>query len=341
LIESELGARQEIWDDELWRRGGVMDRTMIACALLLLGYNPAASLHPPTEPVLTTVRDIERKREIPVKIYRSSVGGRQPLVLFSHGLGGSREGSSYLGTHLSSRGYTMIALQHPGSDESVWRGKPPREVMGAMRDAANGRNLLERVADVRAVLDWASQADSQPGRWQGAFDLGRVGMSGHSFGAHTTQAVGGQAFPGRGQVLTDSRVTAAIAYSPSPPSVGSPKEAFGKVSIPWLLMTGTKDDSPIGDTKPEDRLNVFPHLSGISCGQLVLDEGSHMAFTDRAPGRRDTARNPAHHKAIAAVSAAFWDAHLKGRSEAKEWLASEGVRGVLSAKDQFVYKSVP
>ena len=42
-------------------------------------------------------------------------------------------------------------------------------------------------------------------------------MSGHSFGAVTTEAVSGEALPAGGQRFTDARITAAIAFSPSSP----------------------------------------------------------------------------------------------------------------------------
>jgi predicted dienelactone hydrolase len=35
--------------------------------------------------------DAKRKRTVPVKIYLTEAGGPRPVVLFSHGLGGSRE----------------------------------------------------------------------------------------------------------------------------------------------------------------------------------------------------------------------------------------------------------
>lgn len=41
-------------------------------------------------------------------------------------LGGSRHCSSYLGEHWSARGYVAVFLQHPGSDELVWKGDDVR-----------------------------------------------------------------------------------------------------------------------------------------------------------------------------------------------------------------------
>ena len=35
--------------------------------------------------------------------------------------------------------------------------------------------------------------------------------------------------------------------SPSSPKLGTPESAFGKVTLPWMLMTGTKDIAVIGN----------------------------------------------------------------------------------------------
>ena len=45
------------------------------------------------------VKDSKREREIPIRVYLPPGGESSPVVLFSHGLGGSREGSPFLGKH--------------------------------------------------------------------------------------------------------------------------------------------------------------------------------------------------------------------------------------------------
>src|SRR5689334_10887401 len=73
------------------------------------------------------VKDEKRKRELPVLVYLPAAKSPAPVVLFSHGLGGSRAGPAYLGKHWASRGYVAVFLQHPGSDESVWKPLKPAE----------------------------------------------------------------------------------------------------------------------------------------------------------------------------------------------------------------------
>lgn len=299
-------------------------------------YNPLAISSSAVKTVDLTVHDSARDRDIPIRIYLPTNTAPVPVVLFSHGLGGNRENSPYLGEHWARRGYIGIFLQHPGSDDSVWKGQPPRKIMPAMNRAASGENLALRVKDVSAVLDqlalWnADKTHALAGR----MDLKMIGMSGHSFGAVTTQAVSGQNSPIGGQKSTDARIKAAIAFSPSAPRAGSSAKAFGNVKIPWLLMTGTKDVSPIGGISLADRLEVYPNLKGAPKYEVVLNNAEHSAFTDRAlPGEKET-RNPNHHRLILALSTAFWDANLKNDVAAKAWLDGDGPRSVMEAEDRW------
>ncbi len=167
----------------------------------------------------------------------------------------------------------------------------------------------------------------------------RIGMSGHSFGAVTTQGVSGQAFMGRTR-STDPRIKAAVIFSPSSPRAGSPQRAFGNVKLPWLLMTGTNDTAPIGNVDVDNRLSVFPALPADGKKfELVLHEAEHGAFTDREiPGER-AKRNPNHHAAILAISTAFWDTYLKSDVQANALLMSqEKIRSLLEPRDRWQQK---
>ena len=279
-----------------------------------LSYDPLSrSVRFTPETLDLTVHDAKRKRDIPIRVYLPSEKSPVPVVLFSHGLGGSREGSAYLGNHWAGCGYVAVFLQHPGSDTSVWKDKPARQRIAAMRKAANAPNYLLRVKDVPAVLDKLQQWKRDNGHvLAGRMNLHSVGMSGHSFGGVTTQALSGQRTARGGSVFADARIDAAVVMSPSSPRRGAPQAAFGKVAIPWLLMTGTKDMTPIGSADMESRLAVFSALPPGDKYELVLHEAEHSAFTDRyLPGGREP-RNSNHHRAIFALTTAFRDTYLRG-----------------------------
>src|SRR5215203_5699790 len=85
-------------------------------------YDPMAVKDAAPEVKDIEVKDEKRSRVIPLRVYLPpNQKEPAPIVLFSHGLGGSREGSKFLGLHWAKRGYACVFLQHPGSDTSVWQ----------------------------------------------------------------------------------------------------------------------------------------------------------------------------------------------------------------------------
>ena len=326
-------------------------RLLFICSLLLMisASVMTSPIDAPYDPLLVdkyqpvqqdlTVTDEKRSREIPIRVYLPKEKTPAPVVLFSHGLGGSREGSAYLGNHWGARGYVAVFLQHPGSDDSVWKDKPPAQRLAAMRAAADLENFVLRVDDVRAVLDQLDRWNQAPGNpLSGRLDMKRIGMSGHSFGAVTTQAVSGQRFV-RGTDLSDSRIKAAVIMSPSGPRRGGVATlAFGSVSIPWMLLTGTRDTAPIGDADMASRLSVFPALPAGGKYELVLHNAEHSAFTERALPGDSQPRNPNHHRSILALTTAFWDAYLRDDANARKWLDGDGPRKILDKEDRWQRK---
>jgi len=309
---------------------------------LIAGDYDPLSVDPSLQPAYLdlTANDIARNRDIPLRVYLPTNGAPAPVILFSHGLGGSRAGSAFLDRHWAARGYVAVFLQHPGSDDSVWKNQPVRDRMAAMKRAASLENSLRRVQDVPAVLDQLTNWNAEPGHLlAGRLDLKRIGMAGHSFGAVTTEAVSGETFPLAGQKFTDRRIKAALVLSPSSPRNSSADRAFGQVRIPWMLMTGTRDLAPIGDADMKSRLAVYPALRGAPKYELVLHNAEHSVFTDRAlPGDREP-RNPNHHRVILALSTAFWDAYLRGDAQALAWLDGPRPRSVMQADDQWQWSA--
>ncbi|HJO12371.1 MAG: hypothetical protein QGG67_06610 [Gammaproteobacteria bacterium] len=283
----------------------------------------------------TMVSDEGREREIPVFIYLPQSKTPRPVILFSHGLGGSRFAATYLGEHWVRRGFVGVFMQHPGSDRSILDGVPGSQILAVMTEAASSANTVARIEDVSAVLDrleaWNEDAQSP---LHGRLDLEHVGMSGHSYGARTTQLVSGQnsgAFN-----VQEPRIDAALILSPSAPD--NTEAAFGAVELPWLLMTGTKDTAIIGDTTLEDRVAVYPALPPGGKYELVLFNGEHHAFSDGNLNASQSPRNPAHHPLIMALSTAFWEAWLLGYDGARRWPDGESARAMLQEGDSWQFK---
>ncbi|MBK8191218.1 MAG: hypothetical protein IPK79_12310 [Vampirovibrionales bacterium] len=62
-------------------------------------------------------------RAIKTRLYLPASQGDRPapLVVLSHGLGGSEKTLEYLAEHLTSQGYAVVAMNHPGSDVQAVR----------------------------------------------------------------------------------------------------------------------------------------------------------------------------------------------------------------------------
>tara|TARA_R110002111_G_scaffold255157_1_gene321224 strand:- start:12739 stop:13740 length:1002 start_codon:yes stop_codon:yes gene_type:complete len=292
------------------------------------------------DPVDITIQDPGRQRDIPLRIFLPEQKQAAPVVLFSHGLGGSRNGSQYLGEHWSARGYVVVYLQHHGSDETVWKDAPARERLKALQGATTLQNSIDRYQDVSAVLDQLAgwNADAKH-RFHQQFDLNRIGMSGHSFGAVTTQGVSGQSWRLIGKRYTDPRIKAAVMFSPSTQARSQPEQSFGEVSIPWMLLTGTKDTSPINATTVEDRRQVYQGLPDtIDKYELVLFDAQHSAFSDGRQRLGVPHRNPQHHPVILGVTTAFWDTYLKQNQDAGKWLQGKPCRQLIAPRDEWQFQ---
>jgi Platelet-activating factor acetylhydrolase, isoform II len=125
---------------------------------------------------------------------------RFPLILFSHGVGGSIFGYTALLESLVSRGYVIAAIQHPGTADVVVfpdgrlmqqfndtppPGLTPEQGMKRMMDQV-GKGIEVGAADERFVLDRISQLSSASQKQfslAARLDLMHVIMMGHSAGA--------------------------------------------------------------------------------------------------------------------------------------------------------------
>ncbi|WP_374563311.1 alpha/beta hydrolase family protein [Ideonella sp.] len=237
--------------------------------------------------------DTARQRQVPVRLYwpqrpPSATGSPVPLVVFSHGIGGSRQGYSYLGRHLASRGWACLHVQHVGSDRALWFGNP-FSLVDRLRSAAQESEAIHRVQDLRFALDrLLDPALQHPlvGRVAEAVDAQRIVAAGHSYGANTTLlAVGARVARGeRVYDFHDPRFRAAILLS-VPPFYGERDLAgiLAPVKLPTLHITSNDDVILIPGYRSgvEDRLAIYDAVPDARKALVVFGHGSHSIFTDR------------------------------------------------------------
>ncbi|MGU3362292.1 alpha/beta hydrolase family protein [Methylobacterium sp. M6A4_1b] len=142
--------------------------------------------------------DPSRDRAVPARLYwpaASDIKGPVPLIVFSHGLGGTRKGYSYLGEGWSARGTASLHIQHIGSDQTLWEGNPIL-LLDRLDSAADEQEAIERTRDVTFGLDRLLSLDNP---FHTAIDRKRIIAAGHSYGANTTLILTGA------QVIRDGK----------------------------------------------------------------------------------------------------------------------------------------
>ena len=224
-----------------------------------------------------------------------AAGPRHPLILLSHGFGGTASDLAWLGAALAAHGFIVVAVNHPGNN-------------GLEDYTVEGYSLMWlRATDLSAVID-ALLDDKAFGS---QIDPARIGAAGHSFGGYTVIAVAGgvtdpariQAFcrspaadalcaPGpnvldlrqkslvrlnsdpdfrqryskAGNSYRDERVRAVFAMAPGLGPAFIP-ESLGKIPIPVAIVTGSADEivppasgaEALGKAIPHATLKLFPH----------------------------------------------------------------------------------
>jgi predicted dienelactone hydrolase len=292
--------------------------------------------------------DVARNRDVPAKIYFPKEGaGPFPIIIFSHGLGGSRDGYEYLGKHWAGCGYVSVHLQHLGSDDSIWKDVPAADRTRSVQKAAmNISNALNRPPDVQFAIDQVEKLNADgTAPLKGRLDLKSIAVAGHSFGGYTTLAIAGQTFMlplNATKRYDEPRIKAAIQMSAPAPALRRDLDtAYGSITIPVMHMTGTKDFLEIlPQTTAADRRIPFDHMSHAETCLVIFNDGDHMIFSGRgrvgAPEK--LAQDEAFQKLICAGTTAFWDAYLKGSNAAKHWLLDGDYAKLLGAQATFEKK---
>jgi predicted dienelactone hydrolase len=293
-----------------------------AAATLGVAVVPKSSAQDSINVVNFEWQDASRNRDVPVRLYlpdiTATVTAPVPLIVFSHGLGGSRNGYQYLGRFWASQGYASLHVQHIGSDNSLWRGNPLGLTM-RLASAAQDSEAMARAKDVSFALTELLAMPSMVGR----LDANRIVAAGHSYGANTTMLLSGALVPGKGENgqalnLRDPRIKAAMILS-APPfyGYGNPAAILGSIALPTLHITATGDEImvPGYGSGFEDRVNVFNAMGDARKTLVVFTGGSHSIFTDRS-NTGGAELNPKVKAATQALSLAFLKQTLGGEANA-------------------------
>jgi len=270
---------------------------------------PAIIWYPAAQNVAEAARDIGPPghpvflgQAVAVDAQPSPTPARYPLLLLSHGTGGSADSLEWLGTALAAAGYMVVGVNHPGNN--------------ALEPLTREGFLLwwERTTDLSEALD-GILADPVLGPH---IDQSRIAAVGFSLGGYTVLELAGaktnlqafdnfchspaadtachppemaqiendagpQALPSAettaslaraGESYRDKRVKAVFAIAPA---LGEAFDAasFADIEIPVWLIGGTSDDTVPVETNIKRIAGLMP-----KAGITLLPGASHYTFLD-------------------------------------------------------------
>jgi predicted dienelactone hydrolase len=288
--------------------------------------------------------------------------GGWPLVIFSHGLGGSGPSTfNDLTKHWASHGYVVMLPTHADSIGLKLRnGEPAPDITNANDRMTAARNLKisERTADVRLILDQLDEVAKQVPALTSADKKANINpkqivMAGHSAGAYTTQVLIGVKARGRGvgaksnfitEDLGDKRFCAGMIVSgQGTTSMAFTEDSWKELKVPTLVLAGSLDTSPPGTGRetPESRQHPFTLATGTAKGGqpsylLFIEGATHGSYagksTSRVLGEEPTTDVKKIQDAVASATLAFLDAHARHDADAKKYLESDKMKDVIPGK---------
>jgi predicted dienelactone hydrolase len=294
-------------------------------------YKLAEGPHAVTEVPDIVLHDAKRDKDLHVRIFYPKEPGSYPVIVFSHGAGGSQSCCEALTRHWATHGYVTIQPTH--DDSTLQRrnnGDEGINFLKAVSEALKKPALWQsRPQDISFVLDSLPVLQKRIPSLAGKIDREHIGVGGHSMGAFTADAIAGALvdLPGHPATnFTDPRVRAVLLLSPQGPGeFGLTDHSWDHLTLPLLSMTGSLDlgagnqgpewkKIPFERSQPGAKYHVFiqgaNHMSFINAKTLLP---SHASEGDSILGYTN------------AASLAFWDAYLKADSAAKNYLESDAL----------------
>jgi len=131
--------------------------------------------------------DQKRKRSLTTDLYLPINHKNAPVMIISHGFGSARDDFAYLAQHLTSHGFAVAVIQHPGSD----RQQLESYLQGTAKDILQVNDFIDRPQDISFLIDQLESPEKISPDIQGRLNLKQIGVIGHSFGGYTGLALAG------------------------------------------------------------------------------------------------------------------------------------------------------
>lgn len=295
------------------------------------------------------LKDPARNRDIEVRFrYPRTSGDGQtfPLVIISHGAGGSSDAFHDLADLIASHGYIVASPNHSDSIRLRRRqgeqiGDPVKEI----EKLAEKVDPADRLADVRLILnslDYVADfvPDMHDSKNVSKIDAAHVAVVGHSAGAYTAQlAMGVRTAQPDGTLAStgDPRITCGILISPQVTSSQSlTSDSWSQLALPTLVVVGSQESNAFTKETPEARRRPFDLAKPGDKYLLFVQGATHSSFAGKAAvklmGDAPETDVDTIGDTLASGVIAFLDAYLKSDKPARDYLAGDGIKTVSQGK---------
>lgn len=220
----------------------------------------------------------ERGDDLQVRVSAPVTGSALPVVVFSHGFGGSLDKYAPLADFWAAHGFVVVQPTHLDSRTLAVTPDDPRY--------ANIWHV--RIDDLTRVIDDLDTLVAAVPGLAGRVDVDRIAVAGHSWGAQTASTLLGagvldpSGVPG--EDFADKRVTAGVLLSLTGTGESlSPFAAenfsfmrpdFSGLTTPALIVTGDSDQSQLSTRGPDWFTDAY-FMSPGAQHLLTLFGGEH------------------------------------------------------------------
>lgn len=198
-----------------------------------------------------------------------------PLVLISHGSGGTPLLYQTLARHLASNGFIVGMPEHP------FNNRHDNSLAGTIE------NLVNRPKHIRAAVDWFFNNKI----FSPLLKPDTVAVIGHSMGGYTALALAGgipTPLPQEAEngtmthidVKPDPRVKTLVLLAPAAVWFRS-QGALSRVEIPILMLVGEKDKHTPYERHARLVLDGVPDKTKIQC--KIVENAGHFSFLSPFP----------------------------------------------------------
>lgn len=260
-----------------------------------------------------------------------------PLLVFSHGYGGSGLSAVFLTEHLAAKGWIVAAPDHQDRYSAVRIRTGHQEGFdraGFLRygrhisnsEAAHRGEYLYRLDEMKLVLD-RMFASEQFGR---LIDKERIAVGGHSLGGFTALGLCGTIEERR-----DDRIKAVLLFSTGAGGYLFTEKELARVKIPSMVFLGERErDQKRGSETMKDLSGKVYRNVQPPKYFLEVRGANHFSFNNRftdKPGSWLLSGSEEQFEVIRRYSIAFLEQYVAGRGDAG---------GVLGRQDPLVTRTL-